>query len=77
MENMKRDSLDQQVLQYFHELAEAEQIDVLKYVKSLVVRKQSRNQELLKLAGSIQEGDLQRIEQAIAQGCEGVDKDEW
>ncbi len=74
---MNQRTLDQQVLQYFHELAKAEQLDALNYLKTLLAKRTDRNQALLKLAGSIPEDELQRMERAIAQDCERVDENEW
>lgn len=73
---MEQKTLDRQVLRYFHELAKAEQLDALNYLKTLVAKRTDRNQALLELAGSIPEDDLQRMEQAIDQDCERID-DEW
>ena len=76
VENMKQGILDQQVLRYFHELAKAEQLDALNFLKTLVAKRNDRNKALLQLAGSIPIDDLQRMEQAI-KDCERIDKDEW
>ncbi len=73
---MKQGTLDQQVLRYFHELAKAEQLDVLNYLKTLVAKQNGRNEALLQLAGSIPKDDLQRMERAI-EDCERIDKNEW
>ena len=73
---MKQGILDQQVLRYFHELAKAEQLDALNFLKTLVAKRNDRNKALLQLAGSIPIDDLQRMEQAI-KDCERIDKDEW
>ena len=73
---MKQGTLDRQVLRYFHELAQAEQLDALNYLKTLVAQRTDRNEALLQLAGSIPEDDLQRMEQAI-KDCEQIDKSEW
>ncbi len=76
VENMKQGILDQQVLRYFHELAKAEQLDALNFLKTLVAKRNDKNKALLQLAGSIPIDDLQRMEQAI-KDCERIDKDEW
>ena len=73
---MKQGTLDRQVLRYFHELAKAEQLDALNYLKTLVSKQNDQNEALLQLAGSIPEDDLQRMEQAI-KDCERIDKDGW
>ncbi|NJL61696.1 MAG: hypothetical protein HC903_07540 [Methylacidiphilales bacterium] len=55
------------------------QWQVLEFVRTLV-KPQVRGvqgQQLLRFAGSIPSDDLQLMREAIEQGCERVDVDEW
>lgn len=70
-------TLDKRLLSYFHSLGRPEKMNVLKYLKSLVKKDFSSNTELLKLAGTISVEDLELMENAIKEGCEKIDKDEW
>ena len=74
---MSEKALDQEVLQYFHNLSKPQQLGVLNYLKSLVGKQKMKNEGLLKLAGSIPAEDLKQMEQAIEESCEQIDKDEW
>jgi len=72
-------TLDTELLSYFHSLAKPQQLNVLDYLKSLLKKTDldSRNNGLLKLAGSISKKDLQAMREAIQEGCEQVDENEW
>lgn len=74
---MSYKSLDTQLLSYFHSLTKPQQLEVLNYLKSLLKKDSSSNKGLLKLAGSISSQDLKLMNEAIKEGCEQIDKDEW
>ncbi len=74
---MTEKTIDTELLSYFHALAKPQQLDVLNYLKSLLKRDESSNQGLLALAGSISSQDLKLMEEAIKEGCEQIDEDEW
>ena len=75
--NMLGKTIDIELLTYFHALAKPQQLDVLNYLKSLLENEKTSNKELLKLAGSIPSKDLRLMEEAIKEGCEQIDEDEW
>ena len=70
-------TIDTQLLTYFHSLPKPQQLDVLNYLRSLLKKDSSSNKELLKLAGSISSHDLKLMDEAIKEGCEQIDEDEW
>lgn len=74
---MSDKTIDTQLLGYFHSLAKPQQLDVLNYLKSLVKEDRPSNKGLLKLAGSISAKDLREMEEAVKEGCEQIDEDEW
>ena len=74
---MSDKTIDTQLLSYFHSLAKPQQLDVLNYLKGLLKKDHLSNQSLLKLAGSISPEDLRMMDQAIKEGCEQIDEDEW
>jgi hypothetical protein len=74
---MSYKSIDTQLLSYFHSLSKPQQLDVLDYLRSLLKKDSSSNKGLLKLAGSITSEDLKLMDEAIKEGCEQIDKDEW
>jgi hypothetical protein len=58
-------------------LSKEQQDKVLSYVKSFLNRSGNSNQELLKLAGSIDSKSIQEMKSAIEAGCENIDVNEW
>ncbi len=73
-------TIDNKILNYLHSLDKAEQLSVLDYLKNLLKKsgkKDNKNKELLSLAGSIKKSDLKKMELAIEEGCESIDKNEW
>lgn len=72
-------SIDSKILYYLHELGKAKQLYVLNYLKGLAKKDQKgdKNKKLLELAGSISKRDLTLMKQAINEGCENVDPNEW
>lgn len=55
----------------------AQQYQVLEYARTLASPTGVPGASLLKFAGSIDEDELDRMSQAIEEGCEKVDSDEW
>ena len=59
-------------------LSKEQQNRVIAYVKALLKRTKSNNQQdLLQFAGSFKSNDVQEISSAIEAGCENIDKNEW
>lgn len=59
-------------------LSKEQQNRVIAYVKALLKRTKSNNQQdLLQFAGSFKSKDVQEISSAIEAGCENIDKNEW
>ena len=74
---MAEKTIDTELLNYFHALAKPQQLNVLNYLKSLLHKEESPNKGLLALAGSISSKDLKLMEEAIKEGCEQIDENEW
>jgi hypothetical protein len=59
-------------------LSKEQQDKVISYVRALLKRTKSNNQQaLLQFAGSFKSKDVQEISSAIEAGCENIDKNEW
>jgi len=56
-----------------------QQRQVLEFARTLAAptRQGTRGSDLLRFAGTIDESDLEAITQAIEEGCERIDADEW
>jgi len=50
---------------------------LLEFLESLVSDPKTKKQNLLRFAGSIDQADLTLMQQAIAEGCEKIDGNEW
>lgn len=56
-----------------------QQRQVLEFARTLATRpiEGKRGSNLLQFAGTIEESDLEAMSQAIEDGCERIDADEW
>lgn len=72
-------SLKRELLKELDSLPFEEQRKVLDFTRNLTVIKNVGvpGQELLPFAGSIKKSDLESMQQAIKNGCERVDLNEW
>jgi hypothetical protein len=73
------DALVQEVIEHLEALPPNLQAQVLAYVRSLDVTMPQaiKGTAMLQFAGAISEADLDMMRQAIEQGCEQVDLNEW
>lgn len=62
-----------------HNLPIEKQRQVLEFARTLATSNVHgvRGVDLLQFAGTIDESDLDAMSQAIEDGCEGIDPDEW
>ncbi|HRJ30544.1 MAG TPA: hypothetical protein PLV21_17370 [Cyclobacteriaceae bacterium] len=75
---MASKTFENELLKGLYLLSKEQQDKVISYVKALMKRTKSNNQqELLQFAGSFTTKDAQEISSAIEQGCENIDKNEW
>ena len=72
-------SLEQAVLEQLRHLAVEQQRQVLDFARALVLAKTRGvpGQSLLRFVGAIDAEDLTTMAQAIEEGCERVNLDEW
>ena len=72
-------TIDQEIAKLLHQLPEAEQQRVLDFARELadVKLRGVLGTDLLGFAGHIPPDDLQRMSDAIEQGCEAVNLGEW
>ena len=71
-------TLEQEILSQLHTLAMPQQREVLAFVRTLVAAPVGiPGNELLVLASAIESADLALLQQAIDEGCERIDADEW
>ena len=72
---MIRTEYETEIIRNIHLLEKSLQKSVLSYIKSLL--KGSDNKNLLKFAGTFNPEDIKEMEEAIGQGCENIDRNEW
>lgn len=65
------------ILEYLSRLNVNQQSEVLKYIKSLITKKEGDRSELLKLSGSIPSSEIKKIQKAIKDDCKRIDHEEW
>lgn len=71
-------TLEQEILARLHRLTPPQQREVLAFVRTLGNTPVGiPGRELLAFAGSIEPHDLLTLQQAINEGCEQVNLDEW
>ena len=70
-------ALNKEIMKYLASLGKSQQAKVLHFLKSLVQEKNSSSSQLLSFSGSINAEDLKQMEQAIHEGCEHIDRNEW
>lgn len=71
-------TLEQEILSHLHTLALPQQRQVLAFVRALSTTPVGvPGKELLAFAGLIEPRDLAALQQAIDEGCEQVNLDEW
>lgn len=71
------DAVKEQILAQLAGLSEDQQLRVLDFARSLVSPDGIAGRDLLRFAGAIEKEDLQTMSQAIEEGCEKIDPDEW
>lgn len=70
--------LEQEILDQLHTLALPQQREVLAFVRTLATTPIGiPGRDLLAFAGMIEAPDLIALQQAIDEGCEQVNVDEW
>ena len=75
---MASKTFENEFLKNLELLSKEQQNRVITYVKALLKRTKSNNQQaLLQFAGSFKSKDVQEISSAIEAGCENIDKNEW
>jgi len=75
---MASKTFESEFLKNLELLSKEQQNSVIAYVRALLKRTKSNNQQaLLQFAGSFESKDVQEINSAIEAGCENIDKNEW
>ena len=75
---MESNAFENEFIRNLALLSKEQQNKVLSYIKSLLKRTKTTNQnELLQSAGRIDPQSIQEISPAIEAGCENIDKNEW
>jgi hypothetical protein len=74
---MAHASIAETIRECVDRLPNADQHRVLEYAKSLAPLKGVPGRSLLRFAGTIDLADLEIMKQAIEEGCEKVDPNEW
>lgn len=75
---MTSKTFENEFLKNLELLSKEQQDKVISYVKALLKRTKSNNQQaLLQFAGNFRIKDVKEISSAIEAGCENIDKNEW
>ena len=76
---MLNPSIEREIITQLSKLSPEEQQQVLHFVRTLITSKPFGipGKDLLRFAGAIESSDLQIMEQAIEEGCEKVNPNEW
>lgn len=73
--------VEKQILEYFSELSESQQRDVLRFVEGLRKRPPTgiKPDDLIRRAVEVQfpAEDLEEMTEAIEEGCEQIDENGW
>lgn len=69
--------LSKNIEQSLGQLSPYQQKKLLEFLEALVSEPKTEKQNLLRFAGSIDQADLALMQQAIADGCEKIDGNEW
>lgn len=73
---MQSKAFENEFLKNLGKLTRQQQDKVLAYVK-LLLRRDSGTQRLLQFAGSLDAASVREMSEAIAAGCENIDRNEW
>jgi hypothetical protein len=76
---MKSSLIEKEILEQINRLPFDQQCQVLEFARSLASLKPTgiTGRELLRFSGSIEKSDLEIMTQAIEEGCEQVNLNEW
>lgn len=75
---MAQTTLEQEILSYVHTLSLPQQREVLAFARGLAAAPVGvPGSDLLAFAGTVDSHDLDALQQAIDEGCEQVNVDEW
>jgi hypothetical protein len=75
---MASKAFENEFLKTLELLSKEQQNRAITYVKALLKRTKSNNQQaLLQFAGSFTSKDVLEISSAVEAGCENIDKNEW
>ena len=74
---MQTTEISKNIEHFLGQLSEHQKVKLLEFLESMTSEKKKTRTELSKFAGSINQDDLELMEQAIADGCEKIDSNEW
>jgi len=69
--------LSENIEQSLGQLSPYQQIKLLEFLESMISGAKREKRNLLRFAGSIDQTDLALMQQAIVNGCEKIDDNEW
>ena len=74
---MQTQEISKNIEQSLGQLNPYQQMKLLEFIESITSDKKKGKGDLLKFAGAIEQSELQLMKDAIAEGCEKIDNDEW
>ena len=70
---MQTTEISKSIEHFLGQLSEHQKVKLLEFLESMTSSKKKTKTDLSKFAGSIDQNDLELMEQAIADGCEKID----
>jgi hypothetical protein len=74
---MQTQEISKNIEQSLGQLNPYQQMKLLEFIESMTSDKKKGKRNLLKFAGAIEQSELQLMKDAIAEGCEKIDDNEW
>ena len=74
---MQTQEISKNIEQSLGQLNPYQQMKLLEFIESMTSYKKKGKRDLLKFAGAIEQSELKLMKDAIAEGCEKIDNDEW
>lgn len=74
---MHSTGLSKIIEQSLGQLSPHQQKKLFEFLESVIPEPKNKKHNLMRFAGSIDQADLSLMEQAISEGCEKIDDNEW
>lgn len=75
--NMHTKGFSKTVIRSLDKLDSLQRRRLLAFIESMVSSRKEEKKQMLKFAGAFEKEELELIRNAIAEGCENIDHNEW